>query len=234
MLRANDISGGACYFNQYWRMRTAYTILNSSTAIFYEASTIQHLDEFDEVFSLPNPEKNLHRINMVLNKLRDPNLITQVIDAMKIITCFENSLKSELLFRGYVIHKIDPNINNRQYANFAHSQVNAPVIITEIKRAEGLLRKKKNNYVFNSLLDRTIPFSYFLKKPSYQSAINLPPRIITALNRIYSKRNTLHWLEYPTASYGKPIIDEFKELRTYINTRVAKRRDLLAKKMSRH
>lgn len=231
MLRANDLSGGVCYFNKYWRMRTAYTILNCSNAIFYEARTIHHLDELDEVFSLPSPENNLRRINIVVNKLTDPNLITQAIDAMKIITCFENAFKSELLLRGYVIHKIDPKINNRQYAHLARSQSNAPVTITDIKRVEGFLRKRKNNYVFNSLLDRTIPFSYFLKKPGYQSAIKLPPRIIAVLNKIYTKRNTLHWLEHPTAAYGKHIIDEFKELRTYIDTRVAKRRDLLAKKM---
>ena len=225
MLRVDKLPDGVCYFNNRHRKWVALDMLSSSYTIFFDSVLIQRLDLLKEAFDTASPdEKGLLKKYAVISEImRNP-----ILDAIKIITCFENFFKAELLLKGYVIHRI---VCNKRYAIFSKHQEKTPIRISDIKRAEGLLGKKKINYVFKSLNETTIIFSIFLNRRGYQSILKFPQRLYDILKDINEKRNTLHYLAGQSAAYNKKIIDDYIFLRDFVKKHLVKRHNNLVKEL---
>jgi hypothetical protein len=119
-------------------------ILSICHRICEGTSLIRRLDELTTIDF--GDVSQFDRANKLIWSLDPP-----ILDAVRIATCFENLLKTRLLLRGYVIHQIDKRASNQTYRPLADEQRKRPIKISEVKHAEGLKRKRGNQYVFHSL-----------------------------------------------------------------------------------
>jgi hypothetical protein len=184
----------------------------------------ESVDIFRKLYNLKSEFENKPRPR--LSKVMEiTKRINTLLDALKIVTCFESAFKAELIMKGYVVHWIDKS----KYKKLRKRQYKSPIKIFEIKQLEGLTNNKNNNYKFNSLLDKTIPFSIFLSKSKYQAILKYPLRTFSILERINRTRNTLHFINQGGAFYNKPILDEYDFLDRVVKQQIVKRHNRLVR-----
>ncbi len=140
--------------------------------------------------------------------------------------------KAQLLLNGYVIHKIDKQALTQGHKYLAKDQSTRPILISEIKVAEGLRWKRKNDYSFQSLSNFTLEFSIFFKQPQYKLKTKMPKELFTALEPINQKRNTLHYLAIDPGSYSQQIIDELICIRRCFNDFLVTKQNQLVKELN--
>jgi hypothetical protein len=162
------------------------------------------------------------------------NIESPVLDAVRIIICFENHFKAKMLLEGYVIHEMDLNICRQDYPQFVGKkrllQKTTPILIDEVKRAE-----KQDGYSIEplqALKKKTIGIDILLRESKYQAVYsrNQAPeddrKLFSVLQRLNDTRNTLHFLNIEYIAGGMAI-DDFVFLRDYVSRHI----DALANKM---
>jgi hypothetical protein len=86
-----------------------------------------------------------------------------------------------------------------------------------VKRAEGLVGRRRLGYAFGSLSLRTLGWKW-LRKPAYRKVIKLPDRLFACVGRLASQRNTLHFLaDGGTGQYNERLVEDLRYLRTACN-----------------
>jgi len=226
MLAANHIDQGACYTNISTRKWIVMNVLGTCYRVFSETSLIKRLDEISSTFKSSDPDR-IVKFSQLIWSL-DP----AILDAVRICICFENFFKAELLLKGYVIHRIDKGSLPAIYRYLAKDQSMRPIKISEIKLAEGLRWKRKNNYSFQSLSNFTIELSVFLRQQNYKSRLRMPTQLITSLERINRRRNTLHYLTNDISFYNQQIIDEVSCIKRCFNDFLVTRRNQLVRELN--
>ena len=227
MLKANALYEGACYCNEKNRKQVAWELLRSSYKIFYSSKLIRKLDELIKVYYAwkPNNTKNDSRLFKVLDQIKTP-----LIDDIKISTSFENYLKSKLLLSGFVIHMIDPKTLEKKFSTYASKQWKHPITISDIKKAEGVFRKRKTNF-FHSLKKNTINYSTLLNNTNYKDRIKLPPELFRILDSIRKRRNSLHYLIKYTSVYNSKVLTDYQYLKSIIDNRLVNQYNRLLKNL---
>jgi hypothetical protein len=215
MLRANHYGEGACYTNHRDRKWISANILLNCCEIFAPTSRIRYLDKIASDFADSNRREELSRLSWSL----EPPLS----DAIRISICFENFFKAELLLRGYVIHKIDKKGLPLQFGHLAQDQFSRPIKLSEIKQAEKLRWKRKNDYIFRSLTIRTIEYSSFFRQSGYRAPLKLPRKLFESLEPINQKRNELHYFAGDISYYNHEVIEQLKCIRHCFNTYIVNR-----------
>lgn len=228
MLRADNFGQGACYTDVPTRKGVVLNMLGNCYTIFSETSLIKRLDDFTTIFTAADFNcLNLEKLNKIVCSL-DP----QVLDAVRICICFENFFKAQLLLKGYIMHKIDGKELASEYRHLSNEQRTRPILISEIKAAEGLRWKRKNDYSFRSLSNSTIEFSKFLKQPQYQTKIRMPKELFVALESINQKRNTLHYLVSDLSKYNQKFIDELILIKRCFNGFLVSKQNQLVRELN--
>jgi len=225
MLRANDLQEGACYANLKTRKWVVQGILANCHRLFSETSNIVHLDRLSQINF--RDQHSLQSFHSMVQTFDPP-----ILDAFRICTCFENFFKAQLLLRGFVIHKIRKGSLPSTYRYLATDQTSRPITINEINIAEGLKRKKGNNYVFQSLLTLTIEFSTFFKQTNYKSEVKVPKRLFDAVESINNQRNTLHYLTSDFHFYDEKAIEDLVCIRHCFNGYVVKTLNRLSDRLN--
>lgn len=228
MLRANALFEGACYCNEKNRKQVAWELLRSSYKTIYSSKLIRKLDELIKVYYAwkPNNTKNDSRLFKVLNQIKTP-----LIDDIQISISFENYLKSKLLLSGFVIHIIDSKALGEKFREYEKKQRKRPITISDIKKAEGVFRKRKTNYIFHSLTEKTINYSTLLNKPNYKDRIKLPPELFRILDNIRKRRNNLHYLINYSTVYNSKVLTDYQYLKSIIDNRLVNQYNRLLKNL---
>jgi hypothetical protein len=212
MLPAQALGEGACYSNVLNRRTVVLTLLCVSHRLFEGATVIRRLDAVAPyIFALRTglEEKDRRALHEIVLSFDPP-----VLDAVRIATCFENLYKARLLLAGFVIHRIE---SSPRWKRLAQTQLERPVRVVEIKRAEGLVGRRDLGYAFDSLSPHTLGWRT-LMKPSYQAVIKLPDRLHQCVNRVAAQRNTLHFLGGgDVGSYNEKVIVDLRYMRTAFN-----------------
>src|SRR5262245_20573260 len=115
MLRLTRIEEGACYVTDTTNLYIAWSMLYSSSKLFWDCGIIKDLDRakslFDQGFG-DKPEAFSDFIELLQN-IENP-----ILDAIRIVVCFENYFKAEMLLKGYLIHQMDINVCRLKYPQF--------------------------------------------------------------------------------------------------------------------
>jgi hypothetical protein len=149
-----------------------------------------------------------------------------VLDAVRIMVCFENYFKAKLLLEGYVIHQMDLNVCREHYPQFTTGktrrrllQRTIPISIDEIKHAEN--HKGHSIEPLRTLTKRTIGMSTLLGESRYR-AIYLDDQatddqqLFAVLNRLNQTRNTLHFLNAEYIASGGQVAPNLVFLHDYV------------------
>ena len=219
MLNANVLNEAACYSNPATRKGVALNILYSSYRIFKSASRIQKINSLS---ALKPGKESIETVHKTLSALD-----SAVIDSTKIILCFENFFKAELLSYGYIVHIIDSRADGKKYKHLLKEQKEKPIKLGAIRAIEGLKYKKGNNYSFNSLKNKTLSFSEITKNETYKKTFRLEAKLFDILSSINSQRNNLHLMIGETDSFNETVISNYKYLINIVNKRIVTKHNKL-------
>lgn len=220
MLRANYSAEGVCYTTVRWRRMTALRVLAAGGRLFGQASIIRNLDRLATIDL--GKSRNQLKFSRLIWKL-DPS----VVDAVRIVCCFENLFKARLLLSGFVVHEVD----RKAAADLRIEQAKRPLLIRSLKRREGVLGRRDIDYSFNLLRPTTLGWRVLTEVPAYRRQIALPDRLFQNLTEIAASRNTLHFLSSQTVSYSAKIFEDLRYIRTCFNRHVVQRHNRLLKSL---
>ena len=233
MLRLTRIEEGACYVTDTTNLYVAWSMLCAASKLFWGCGIINDLDRAkslsDQAFG-DKPEALPELIELL------QNVESPVLDAVRIVICFENYFKAKMLLEGYVIHQMDLAVCRQYYPQFvignakkALLQKTSPILIEEVKYAEN--REDNGLEPLQTLTKQTISMSILLEQSKYQSLylsdqIQDNQKLLSVLQSMNNSRNTLHFLNIEYIASGRTIGD-FGFLRNYVTTQI----DALADKI---
>ena len=221
MLRTNHFQEGACYRGATIRKVVALNMIVNGYGIFRSASVIKELDNIEKALEQVHVDPSRYFLGDAVTALDPP-----ILDATKILLCFENFLKAELLLRGIVIHKIESNGVPSDVLSMSKDQKKRPITLVEYKKGEGISRKK-NFLELKHLRNGTLGIYTLINVDEYRKRFKLPRKLFDALERIRIKRNSLHFLTFESFVFNRGIIAEYKLINSYVNKRVASRANKL-------
>jgi len=185
------------YFNEGKRHQTVQSLISFGANLFKSAYIIENIAALEKVLTLnknkPSPPQQL------VSEL-EPFIWQRLIDDIKIITCFENVMKSQLIFKNFIVHKIEGNLKAEQE--------NSPIAKSKIPDF------KING---NTLTKFTLKVSKILEKKSYYDQLSISKNTRNALIKMNKGRNQLHLLETYSSSFNLDEVEDLKEMNSYID-----------------
>jgi len=216
-------------------------MLCSSSKLFWGCGIIKELDRAVSLFgqaSGDKPEAFVTTQGKAFSELIEllQNIESPVLDAVRIVICFENYLKAKMLLNGYLIHQMDVNVCRGGYSQFVTKntkkellQKTTPVLIDDIKQAEG--QDHWSTEPLQTLTKQTIGMGILLERPKYRALYSTDQapddqKMFSVLQGLNNTRNTLHFLNIEYIAGGMAIGD-FVFLCDYVSNHI----DALANKI---
>jgi hypothetical protein len=224
MLRANEISEGACYFNVMHRNWIALMLLQGSLEFLQYSTFVNRLDKIESAFRKWRFD-DLDTVAKILQETREGGSI--LINDILLCTSLENFLKAKLLWNGFVIHWIYKKLNRR----LANKQRTTPIRISDIKKLEGVFYKKRNDYSFKLLRSKTISLHTLINNAGYLNVLKIPQRILPFIKKLQSMRNTLHFSTSRGRATNIKVIDDYSFLVEYLKGNATKKHNHLIDKL---
>jgi len=226
MLRLTKIEEGACYVTDTTNLYVAWSMLCSSSKLFWGCEIIKNLDKVTSLLDRTKSGQDIldksdawSELFVLLQNIESP-----VLDSVRIIICFENYFKAKMLLNGYVIHKMDLAVCKQNYQQFMKNekellQRTTPILFDDVKQAE-----KQDDWStepLQTLTKQTIEMSMLVGQPKYQAIYSQQTtddqRLFSMLQKLNETRNTLHFLNIEYIGGGITSIDDFVFLREYVS-----------------
>lgn len=221
MLSLWKIEDGACYISEETKTYVVWQLLCYSSKMFWSCGMIKEIDKAKSLSD--RASRNEPGVfSELLNLLQ--NIESPLLDAIRIVICFENYFKAILLLANYAIHQMNLNVCREKYPQFVTGkrkqllQNSTPVLIQDIKQAENRT-KVWSMEPFQSLTPQTIGISTLLGQPKYRAVYSkgrdIDNKLIYLLKKLNETRNSLHFLTVEYVASGGLWINDFVFLRDY-------------------
>lgn len=220
MIKANVLGEGSCYHRVRDRKWTAMLLMRQAHRMFDSVDLYKYLNYLKLIWNDREAGAKLLKIGTKINI---------VLDAIKILACFEIAFKAELLNSGYVIHLVDSN----KRLDLSKQQKKIPIKICEIKKSENNIKKKSNEYSFETLTDKTLKFSTLLDAEGYKMVLKYPKRVYKILQRINGTRNSIHFINRSGFRIDESVLDDYEYLKKMVEKKIVHKHNVLARQGKR-
>lgn len=231
MLSLWKIEDGACYISEETKTYVVWSMLCYSSKMFWGCEMITELDRAKSLLDKDLVEKDSNALPELLDlyyKIENP-----LLDAVRIVICFENYFKAILLLENYTIHKMDLNVCREHFPQFVNSknqllQKTSPILIGDIKQAENH-HPVVSVEPFRTLSYQTIEVSTLLDQPEYRAIYSKGEEsdetLFPLLRSLNDTRNSLHFLTVEYIASGGLGVNYFLFLRDYVSTHIDAHRE---------
>ena len=221
------IEDGACYIDEETKNYVAWSMLSYCSKMFWGCETIKKLDRAkslsDKAFIEYEPGAFTDLIDLY------KSIESPVLDAVRIVICFENYFKAILLLKNFVIHRMDINICREHFPQFVTGkaqkqllQNSTPILISDIKQAEN--RDDLSAKPLQTLNNQTIDIGALLSQPKYRAVYSKgkesDDKLFPLLQSLKKTRNSLHFLNIEYLASGGLGAGYFLFLRDYVSTHI--------------
>jgi len=182
------------------RDQTIKSLITFGAEVFKAAYEIENLNSTIDFLS--EHERN-PRSQQEVWAFFKPFVYNRLIDDVRILACFENVLKAELIYKGFFVHELR---NEKKKA-----QKKSPIKFQGISDIDKFM-----------LGEFTLSISTIVRKENYFHQLSISPSIRSALDKIIDDRNRLHLLESLNTSYSLERATQLKEMKTYIDGMIEK------------
>jgi len=228
MLRLTRIEEGACYVTDTTNLYVAWSMLCSSSKLFWGCGMIKDLDRVLSLLDRMTSNQDLLDQSDAGGEFFETlqNNESPVLDSVRIVICFENYFKAMMLLGGYVIHEMDKSECSR-YPQFMKKkdellQKTTPILISDVKQAEK--QDLLNAEPLQTLKKQTIGMSILAGQPKYRAIYSNQEsddqRLFSLIERLKETRNTLHFLNIEYIGGGITNPDDFVFLRDYVTNHI--------------
>lgn len=153
-----------------------------------------------------------------------------LLDAIKVIICFENFLKGKIISKGYLVHAIDARICNKKFKTLGNINKH-PIKVADYKRIEGYVKNPDSGSLsLRGLKHFTVQFSAIMNTKDYLDIVNIPKRIHSILMSINTTRNRLHLNSSEFVIYTQETIKDIKYLIEFANKHIIEKYNYLCEK----
>lgn len=221
MLSLWKIEDGACYISEETKTYVAWSLLCYASKMFWGCEMIKELDKAKSIAdrAFGNEPTAFPELLDLLQKIESP-----LLDAVRIVVCFENYFKAMLLLENYVIHRMDLNVCRGRFPQFITGkqkqllQKSTPILIQDLKQAENH-DKTWSVKPLQSLTPQTIEISTLLGQPKYRAIYSngkeIDDKLFPLLQELNRTRNSLHFLSIEYLASGGLGVNHFVFLRDY-------------------
>jgi hypothetical protein len=206
------------YINKFYRDVSFTSLVNNSIKYFKKAYLIQNLSKAENYFNLvftllKNGAKKIPQ--------EDPRFSEEsLMDAIKIIICFENYMKAVLIRKGYLVHVINSKDFEKKFKPLGNIN-NKPIKFTDYKKIENFYYDiNASHYILRGLKNNTVLFNTLLNNSDYKDIIKLPAQIIRLLNSFNLYRNSLHLKSRDFNLHSNKYFAEIKYLIKFVNKKM--------------
>jgi hypothetical protein len=186
-----------CYF-QTNRKVTAYNLWDNSITTFRNSIFYREWERIKQLNPL-NFEESV------------PYIKDSITEKTRIILCFENFIKGQLILNDVLVHRI-----SKKHKNLKQQQEDRPVFLNELADENTFKYLDTKDQIQFDWTNFTLPFST-LTKENYQRIVNLPDEILTVLKDINTERNNLHFLSSLEFTWGQPVIEQYERLISFVD-----------------
>lgn len=202
-LDGNFYSEGACYQSKDAKDMATLSLVRQAHRLFAAATSIKYIEEFKDIVSEKfNPNKMLS-----LNAKLNPSFL----DALLIVTAFENVLKAELLAKDFVVHEAAAK------SPLKPIQEKTPLAVSQLITEEGTNWQASGKFTIKSLSKKTLTISRIVGEPHYQTELSLKKDEVEALQRAIHHRNKVHLFINDSRSFSNQVIADLELLKSLIN-----------------
>lgn len=140
-----------------------------------------------------------------------PYIKDSIIEKTRIIICFENFIKGQLILEEILAHKV-----SAKHKQLSRQQAERPIYLSEVSDEETFKHLDTKDALKLDWTHITLPFTWMMKD-SYQRKINLPLEILTTLKSINDERNHLHFMSSVDFTWGPPIVEQYDGLINFVD-----------------
>lgn len=205
----SDLIDFAAAYNSDHILYLAQSVAVFGSEMFKAAKMIQDVKHLEAIHD--HHKKGITTPNAIVQAMA-PYLFNRLTDEIMIVTGFENVIKADLIFKGYVVHEFE---NTSKGKLLKAEQKAAPLLISRMI-AEGVTKA--------DIKPKTITMSRMLD-PSYTQALGMPSVVVEVLKKFNKRRNNLHFITEMSGELGKEILAELKTLDGIIDRVVAHIKD---------
>ena len=229
MLKFTRFEEGACYVTDTTRLYVAWSMLCSSSKLFWGCEIIKNLDKVTSLLDRTKSGQDIldksdawSELFVLLQNIESP-----VLQFVRIVICFENYFKAKMLLDGYIIHQMGLAACKQNYPQFMKNekellQKTTPILFDDVKQAEK--QDNWNTKPLQTLTKQTIGMSMLVGQPKYRAIYSQQTpddqRLFSMLQRLNETRNTLHFLNIEYIGGGITDPDGFVFLRDYVSTHI--------------
>jgi hypothetical protein len=218
------IEDGACYIDEDTQTYVAWSMLCHSSKMFWGCEMIKELDRAkplsDKAFIKKEPNAFMELIDLF------QHIESPLLDAVRIVICFENYFKAVLLLENYVIHRMDLNLCREEFPQFVIGktrkqllQKSTPILIKDVKQAENQVGVSSDP--LRTLTNQTIEVGTLFGRPKYRAVYSkgkeLDNSLFPLLRWLNRTRNSLHFLNIEYIASGGLGVNDFLFLRDYVS-----------------
>lgn len=218
-------SGHRIYIDEQSAICGALELLRYAHLTFLDAFCIRHAAELQA----KTDSRRVHHLWSVQTR-------RSALDNFKIGTAIELALKAKLLGGGYLVHQIDPD--NPDTAVLAAAQANQPILVSEFRKCVGFVFDtiKTDPCYLPGLKSKSLLFDWLLDVKEYRDICDLKGRDHQIAKVFKDKRNMIHLPlgEHDKAEKHFGSKPSFKDIFGFMNRRIDKYADHLAKSINDH
>jgi hypothetical protein len=211
------------YYHTNNMYATATNLIHFALGQIIRTTHLKDLDELKELI-VKDGETSREMNEEKIEKLKK-FIFDGLIDSIRISICFENFIKAILLSNGYIVHIIDRNKDK----DFHNSQKETPIKINDyLKKYPFQIDPATGKHFIPNVTKNTLSFSIISGK-GYQEIVKIPDSILDFVKQLYGKRNSIHFYNVETFSYGATTIKDFENLKKYSTEKLSEINNRLVK-----
>jgi hypothetical protein len=187
----------------------AANLLGFGASLFNRAERVKNFEIFESLNTRERPP---------FEKL-EPFAMENTVDIFRIITCFENYMKSILLINGYVVHLIKSN--DTKYDHLRLMQRKMPVYLKDVRGIEDFIQSpnEKVKSLLSGIENKTITMGTMLKT-RYQQVIKLPASVYKTIEEYNAYRNKLHFYVQENLHISTFEVNKLEGIRDFVSENV--------------
>ncbi|MBF8963013.1 hypothetical protein I0P70_07140 [Pontibacter sp. FD36] len=201
------------YSDNHEQYKVANSMLSFGAEQFMSSKLVSEIDKLTDVMAeFGSGSIPVH----VQKEVIMPFAFSYLIDTIKIILFFENYMKSELLIKGFLIHKI---IGKDEFKPLQKQQEKRPVKLIELNEIECFTVNESDKHISHrGVAAVTLGFNQLIRRDAYCQHYKFDDNVRKILVRLNENRNKLHLYESIDFTLSTSFIGDIKHLIDFVRS----------------
>jgi len=199
------------YSSEREQRTIAASLLVFGTEVFSQSKIIKDLDLLEKIIIDLDEGKNPSQ-QFQINEF----IFSHLLDCISILIFFENYMKSQLIIKGYCVHRINKDIPI--FKQISKLQYKEPISLSAINNISAFEVNEEQKEIYHfALKNQTIGIKELISSNKYLTNYNIEPEILKLIKELVIFRNSLHFHNSIEFSMSSEKIKLYKQLKIFVH-----------------